>query len=224
MTQVIHQALADKNLLPSEHIVDTGYVDAQHLLTSQTELGIEIVGRVPPDSSWQAIAQQGFDVSCFAINWDNHSCTCPQGRTSQSWHLRSDNYNNPVIQVRFYKRDCAACPVRSQCTHSPNSARVLTLKPQPLYEALTSARAQQNTPEFKQRYSKRAGVESSLSQGTRAFDLRRSRYIGLAKTHLQHIATVAAINLSRIWAWWSHVPIGKTRVSRFAALFPSVSS
>lgn len=32
MTQVIHQALQDKHLLPQEHIVDTADVDAQHLL------------------------------------------------------------------------------------------------------------------------------------------------------------------------------------------------
>ena len=221
MTEIIHQALAEKNLLPNEHIVDTAYVDAQHLLTSQTELGIDIVGRVPGDSSWQAQAGLGFDATGFTVDWHNRCCICPQGHTSQSWHLRADNYNNPVIQVRFHKSDCAACPVRSQCTHSPKIARVLTLKPQPLHQALAEARARQNTSEFKQLYSKRAGVESSLSQGIRAFDLRRTRYIGLAKTRLQHIATATAINLSRMWAWWSDVPIGKTRVSRFAALFTS---
>lgn len=68
---------------------------------------------------------------------------------SGSWHLRSDNYNNRVIQVRFHRRDSAACPVRSQCTHSPTLLRVLTLKPQLLYQALASARARQNTQQFK---------------------------------------------------------------------------
>ena len=32
----------------------------------------------------------------------------------------------------------------------------------------------------------RAGVEGSLSQGVRIAGLRQARYIGLAKTHLQH--------------------------------------
>ena len=40
MTQVIHQASCDKHLLPQEHIVDTAYVDAQHLFTRETESGI----------------------------------------------------------------------------------------------------------------------------------------------------------------------------------------
>ncbi len=41
----------------------------------------------------------------------------------------------------------------------------------------------------------------TLSQGVRAYELREIRYIGLAKTHLQHIMTAAAINIVRIVAW-----------------------
>jgi transposase len=51
----------------------------------------------------------------------------------------------------------------------------------------------------------------------RAFGLRRSRYRGLAKTHLQHVATAAAINLERLAAWFRAVPRA-ARTSRFAAL------
>jgi transposase len=77
---------------------------------------------------------------------------------------------------------------------------------------------------FKQRYSLRAGVESELSQGTRVFGLRYARYMGLAKTRLQHIVTAAAMNLSRMWAIGRNSPIGLTRVSSFSALFTSGSS
>ncbi|MHC5933506.1 hypothetical protein [Nostoc sp.] len=62
------------------------------------KIGIDIIGRVPGDSSWQAQAQLGFDASCFTVDWHNHRAICPQGRTSQSWHFRTDNYDNPVIQ------------------------------------------------------------------------------------------------------------------------------
>jgi transposase len=48
--------------------------------------------------------------------------------------------------------------------------------------------------------------------------------MGLAKTRLQHIVTAAAMNLSRIWAFWRNIPIGLTPVSSFSALFPSGSS
>jgi hypothetical protein len=48
--------------------------------------------------------------------------------------------------------------------------------------------------------------------------LRRSRYIGLDKTRLQHVATAAALNLIRLSEWCAGTPLAKTRCSRFAAL------
>jgi transposase len=47
----IHDALAKKNLLPSEHFLDSGYIDADLLVKSQHDLGIEVVGPMRPDSS-----------------------------------------------------------------------------------------------------------------------------------------------------------------------------
>jgi transposase len=55
----------------------------------------------------------------------------------------------------------------------------------------------------------------------RAFGLRRTRYRGLAKTHLQHVATAAAINIDRIVAWLDERPRAAIRTSRFAALAPA---
>src|SRR5712691_10995096 len=38
----IHQALANNALLPAEHLMDAGYVDADLLVKSQRDLGIEV--------------------------------------------------------------------------------------------------------------------------------------------------------------------------------------
>jgi hypothetical protein len=70
----------------------------------------------------------------------------------------------------------------------------------------------------RQLYAKRAGIERTLSQGIRAFGLRRSRYIGLAKTHLQQVTSATALNFDRLAAWFIHRSRVQTRVSRFAAL------
>ena len=63
---------------------------------------------------------------------------------------------------------------------------------------------------------RRAGVEGTLSLGVRAMGLRRSRTIGLAKTHLQHFVTAAAIDLMRLAAWVEDTPMARTRRSAFA--------
>src|SRR5262245_51579877 len=87
------------------------------------------------------------------------------------------------------------------------------LKPKELHEALQQNRCREKTKEFKEEYSKRAGIEGAISQGVRAFGLRRSRYIGIAKTHLQHLATADAINLERVSDWLAGVDREKTRRS-----------
>ena len=48
--------------------------------------------------------------------------------------------------------------------------------------------------------------------------LRRTRYDGLYKTHLQHVLIAVAINLVRIDAVLTQTPRGKTRRSHFASL------
>ena len=53
--------------------------------------------------------------------------------------------------------------------------------------------------------------------------MRRSRYDGLARTHVQHILTAVAINLVRIDAVLTNQPRGKTRRSHFALLASTVS-
>src|SRR5207248_10155213 len=99
--------------------------------------------------------------------------------------------------------------------------RRLRLPPQEQYEALTAARTWYASEEGSQYYKQRAGVEGTLSQGVRAFGLRRTRYRGLPKTHMQHVAIAAAINVDRIVAWLDERPRATTRTSRCAALAPA---
>lgn len=202
VTPTVHQALADKELLPEEHFVDTAYTSVDNLLDAEHKHRIDLFGPVAGGSSWQAKAGKGFDVRCFTVDWGNQMVTCPQGKTSQNWHLRQEKYGHHYFEVRFAPADCQPCPHRPDCTRSKRGVRVVSLRPQLEYETLKQARDRQETDEFKTKYKKRAGIEGTISQGVRAFDLRRSRYLGLAKTHLQHLAIGTAINLTRVVTWW----------------------
>ena len=219
MTDPIHQALEAKNLLPKEHLLDRGYVDTNVLINSQENHGVEVIGPIKVDTTWQAQAGKGFDVSCFTIDWEQHKAICPNGQVSQVWtDNHKDHAGQPRIYVRFAKSSCQACPVRTDCTRSPHGPRTLSFKPRPQFELLQWARQREHTLAFKEQYAKRAGIEGTISQATRSFDLRRSRYIGQAKTHLQHILIAVAINLARFVNWINQVPQAATRTSAFAAL------
>jgi hypothetical protein len=64
----------------------------------------------------------------------------------------------------------------------------------------------------------RAGIEGTMSQAVVALGMRRSRYRGSAKTHVQHVATAAACNMKRLINWWNDVPFATTKQSRFSLL------
>lgn len=217
----IQQALADTDRLPGEQLVDTAYTSGEIMVTSQVKHGINVVGPVPADTSWQAQTDGAFDQTQFTIDWDAQHAICPQGHRSKHWHAEVGPRGKPTIQVQFRRSDYRSCSVRSRSTRSSTAARELTLHPQTEQEALLAARQRQDTPDFQTTYAARAGVEGTISQAVEAHGMRRSRYVGEAKTHLHHILTAAAINLKRVIAWWDEIPRATTRTSAFAALAPA---
>lgn len=170
--------------------------------------------------SWQAQHPDAYDITRFHIDWQAEQVVCPQGKTSHYWKPQIGVRNNPVIEVNFRKKDCGACPVRELCTRSKSGPRVLTIMHQEHFEALQAARVRQQTDAFRQQYAKRAGVEGTIGQAVNAYGMRQARYRGLDKTRFQHIATVVAINLQRIWAWLTGIPVAQAKVSAFATLAP----
>ena len=80
-TAEIHKQLAAKGLLPAEHFVDAGYVDAELLASSQRDYGLSLEGPVRGVSSRVG---QGYGLRHFTIDWDRERVTCPQGKTSVS--------------------------------------------------------------------------------------------------------------------------------------------
>ena len=80
LTAPIHAALAAQGLLPGDHLLDAGYVDVELLVGSQFEHGVRLVGPVRPDVSWQAQANQGFDIAHFAIDWEARAGDLPRGQ------------------------------------------------------------------------------------------------------------------------------------------------
>jgi transposase len=166
----------------------------------------------------QAKSQTGFDVSTFIIDWDKQVVQCPQGHLSRLWRNSHDTNGNPLVEVVFDRNTCGACSVRHNCTSSALAPRKLKLRPHAEYEALAARRREQLSTEFKLRYASRSGIEGTISQAVRRFDLRRTRYWGLAKTHLHNVATACAINLSRFFASSNQITKAQTRTSALAAL------
>jgi transposase len=217
-TDAIQRALVANGRAPKTQLADAGYIAADLLVQSETQHGIILVGPVRDSARWQHNVEGAYALEQFTIDWAAHSARCPQGHRSASWYPFQHANGHRYIRVTFAKEDCAGCPQRTRCTRAKTQPRSLQLQPQPQQEAIDRMRAYLESEAGRQLYAKRAGIEGTLSQGVRVFGLRRSRYIGLAKTHLQQVASAAALNLDRLAAWFMHRPRTHTRVSRFAAL------
>ena len=183
VTETIHAELEQTELTPRQHLLDSGYITAPILVSSQQQYGIEVIGPARVDVKWQANTEQGIDASQFLLDWERKPAICPEGQRSSSWTPASDHRTNKVITIKFSTKDYGRCPRQVHCIRSAKKykRRTITIRPQAQHEALQAARRRQQTSAFASQYALREGIEATISQGVRAFSMRRSRYLGLAK-------------------------------------------
>jgi hypothetical protein len=219
MTEPIHRHLAARGLLPEQHYVDSGYPSAELIGRSATDFGIALITPVLLDHSPQARAGTGFDRTHFTIDFNRKQATCPQGQTSTSWSPATQRGTDTIV-ITFPTATCRPCPVRDQCTTSKTRRRQLTVHPREVHDAQRAARARQETTDWQADYALRAGVEGTLRQAIAVTGLRRTRYRGLAKTHLEHVFSAAALNLIRLEGH----PLDRTRTTHLARIEPALAA
>src|SRR3954471_21659845 len=125
MLAVVHASLAKRDLLPSEHLVDKGYTDSHVLVDSRRHFGVEVVGPVADDPSWQAREGEGFAKAAFLVDWERRVVTCPAGKRSISWLPDTYPKNGMAFEARFARKDCTPCPLRARCTRARLEPRIV---------------------------------------------------------------------------------------------------
>lgn len=78
----IQHGLAERDLLPAEQYVDSGYVGAELLVSSQRDFGIDLVGPTRKDHHWQAREQTGFALEHFTVDWHSGGRRAPPARAA----------------------------------------------------------------------------------------------------------------------------------------------
>ena len=112
----IQADVAAKGLLPDQQLVDAGYISAKRILHSRETHGMDVMGPVHSDPSWQARTPGALHVEQFRIDWQHQRVTCPQGQQSHAWYLNQDAKAESIVHILFPKQICQACPVRETCT------------------------------------------------------------------------------------------------------------
>ncbi|WP_420902993.1 transposase [Streptomyces hirsutus] len=98
------------------------------------------------------------------------------------------------------------------------------IQPRERQEALDQARAEQTSEQWRTKYGTRAGIEGTIHQAVAVTGMRRARYRGLPKTHLEHAFSAVALNLLRLDAWWNGHPLDRTRTGHLARLDLSLAA
>jgi transposase len=213
----IQRDLLEEGLVPSEHLVDGGYLDSEQMLES-AKLGIAVHGPALSDQSWQARTPGGYTLQDFEVDWQQQTVRCPQGHQSQSWQVAKRGKQVGSINVLFARETCEHCPVRAQCSRSLKQGRKLTLPPRERAELLAQNRAQARDEAYQRHYGLRSGVEACISQAVRRVGSRQARSRGEPAVHLQQVIGAVALNCIRLDAWWHQEKRGKLRRGRFGRL------
>lgn len=215
---LIQAALARRDLLPQTQLVDAGYPSGTTLVTSEATYGVQVIGPVSPDPSWQGRTPGGFTARAFRLDWGTQQAVCPAGVSRQHWTPGVDEHGTPVVTISFPRTTCQSCALRTHCTTATTTGRHLTLRTETAHRTIQAARERQETPEFAEQYRARAGVEGTISQAVRVCQVRQARYLGLAKLRLQHILSAAALNVVRVTDWLEDPTMATTRHAPFLRL------
>ncbi|MFC6060818.1 transposase, partial [Streptomyces pratens] len=197
----IHTRLHHRGLLPAEHLVDSGYTSLVHLDQATRQHQVTVTGPLPGNPTRQHRRGEGFGRDDFHIDYDRRQVTCPQGQVSQGWHgpyPTSSPTAAPLIVAKFAKSQCHPCPVRARCTSSRDGSRNVGFPPRKLRDLQVRVRDEQQTPEWKTRYAVRSGVEGTVNEFAHGHGMRRCRYRGQEKAHVQHVLTAIAVNIERL--------------------------
>ena len=195
----VHDLLDAHGATAAEHYVDEGYATAAAVDKADRN-GTELIGPLTLDHSWQAKEGLGYSRDCFTIDWAQQQATCPHGKTSHFWSPR-EHPGGDGAAIGFHRRDCQPCPMRAHCTKSATTGRQILIASQTLHTIRQRNRADRNDPDWQRRYHRRAGIEGTISQAVRGFDIRDCHYTGLSKTRVQHVLTACAMNAARIADW-----------------------
>lgn len=188
--QSVEQELAKNGQpLPEQLYVDAGYTSGKEIDRHESE-GRHLAGPVQPAPKHG----NRFSAEDFDIDIENRKAVCPTGKQNTQCS-RLDEKERGIMYRFEWTTACHDCPMRHKCVGKRHRHRTLTVSEHHMH--LQARRRAMKTEVFWRDMEHRNGIEGTISELARGYDLRRSRYRGQAKTRLQTLMIGAACNLKR---------------------------
>jgi len=180
------QVVKDATIKPDRLMGDTAYgtLEARDSMDNQE---VKVVAPLPMGRK----KKDKFGKHDFIIDFANKTCQCPAGVVTS----KTREKDNKVKAYVFSKQTCNKCELRDQCTqHGKGNTITLHEQEQRRREMIKET----GTVEFRQLYRQRAKIERKNAH-LKSHGMRKSRYMGKAKTLIQLAFTAAVVNLKRIF-------------------------
>ena len=218
----------EENIIAAVHIADGAYIDGNEMksLLERTVAGGVNIKEVYADKAYfrkpilesiEGIKAKAYipvsgivyrmDETKFTYNKDADEWSCHQGATTihkKYYKTKRDEGYREGYRYSFLKEDCEKCNFREECAGKKAKKKVLSvgLNTGEFY----SMSQEQKDDTFKEKYHKRASIESKNAEQKRFHDLDRAKGYGLRSVSTQAKLTALAVNLKTI----SRIVVKKT--------------
>lgn len=183
------EATAELGLKPEEVTVDSLYGSDENCQKAKT-MGVEVISPV-----MGKLAENSVPLTEFSMNSENEVTSCPAGCAPVKIRSKDDNHT-----ALFSKRTCRSCSKKKICPTTPGKkGRYLRYDDKAI--RLARRRLLEDTPEFRDRYRFRAGVEGTMSQLDRLTGFKNLRVRGLSRVSFAAYLKAAGINIIRAAAF-----------------------
>jgi len=179
------EATAERGLGPEEVLVDSLYGSDENCEAAK-EMGVEVVSPVmgTPTEKVRLLTEFEFAESGKVLQ-------CPQGHAPVKVKEKRHRFT-----ASFELADCQNCPRRGECPVVPGK-RHFYLRYDRKAVRLAKRRAYEETPEFRERYRFRAGIEGTISAYDARTGVKELRVRGLEAVRFCATLKATGINIFR---------------------------
>ncbi len=179
------EATAERNLAPKEVLADSLYGSDENCEAAK-EMGVEVVSPVMGTPTEKVLL-----LSEFEFAESGKVLECPQGHTPVKVKCRGDRYT-----ASFELGGCESCPRRRDCPVVPGK-RHFYLRYDRKAVRLARRRAREGTPEFRDRYRFRAGIEGTISAYEARTGVKQLRVRGFEAVRFCATLKATGVNIFR---------------------------
>jgi hypothetical protein len=179
------EATAKRGLEPKEVLADSLYGSDENCEAAKT-MGVEVVSPVMGTPTEKVLLLVEFE---FAAN--GKVLQCPRGQAPVKVKCKGNRYT-----ASFVLEECQDCPRREECPVVPGK-RHFYLRYDRKAVRLAKRRACEKTPEFRDRYRFRAGIEGTISAYAARTGVKWLRVRGLEAVRFCATLKATGVNIFR---------------------------